>query len=275
MRIRITFKLKNRGKILPFHHQHLFSQMIRGVMVNNGEQFYKDFEIYSFSGLKGLTRVNRQGLQYNSNRVSLVLATPNEDFLNHLLTLIFQRESYVVGELTLVPEYVEKEEMPSFENATKVICISPIVLLKPKFQEEEESKRFISPFNNEFSDILFENIIDKLECSGVKKESIKDYHKFQIVPDNDYLEKIRTQGKKFSRIYTLYNQGLKHEVRGYTFPFTLYAPPEIQEFIFNCGIGFFAHKGFGMIDLANVNPLSRTKHYQLLGAELVNTETYS
>ncbi|NJO03714.1 MAG: hypothetical protein HC880_20425 [Bacteroidia bacterium] len=69
--------------------------------------------------------------------------------------------------------------------------------------------------------------------------------------------------KKFARIYTVFEGKIKYELRGYTFPFTLYAAPAVQEFIFNCGLGAYTHKGFGMIDLANVDPIERTEIYEL------------
>lgn len=269
MRVRITFKLKNRGNYLPFYHQHLFSQLIKGMLVSGQDSKFNDFDLFSFSGLKGLTRVGRQGLQYNSNRVSLVLSSMNKDFVDHVLKLVFQRKSVSVGALVLEPEYVEKETEPEFGNSSRLICLSPLVILKAQFQDEE-SKRFINPMNNEFSDFLFETLLANMEKSGIKVEQIEDYHKFQLVPDEDYLEKTKRNGKKFSRVYTMYDQDLGYDVRGYTIPFQLYAPKEMQQFIFNCGLGNYTHKGFGMVDLANVDPLSRTESYALDIKELVS-----
>jgi CRISPR-associated endoribonuclease Cas6 len=51
-------------------------------------------------------------------------------------------------------------------------------------------------------------------------------------------------------------------VRGYTFPFTLYAKKEVQEFVFTCGLGAFTHKGFGMLDLANADISKRATPYE-------------
>ena len=262
MRVRITFKLKNRGNYLPFYHQHLFSQLIKGMIVASGDSTYQNFDLFSFSGLKGLTRVGRQGLQYNSNRVSLVISSNDKAFIDYLLFLFFQRKSLSVGALVLEPEYVEKEDSPTFNNVTKLICLSPIVVLQAQFQDEE-SKRFINPVENEFSDLLFDHLLQQMEKDGIKADAIEDYHKFQLVPDVEYLEKIKRNGKKFSRVYSLYDQDLGYDVRGYTIPFELYAPPAIQEFIFNCGLGNYTHKGFGMVDLAHVDPLSRTSAYDI------------
>jgi CRISPR-associated endoribonuclease Cas6 len=71
------------------------------------------------------------------------------------------------------------------------------------------------------------------------------------VPDKGYLARIEASHKKFARIYPLYDLDIKYEVRGYTFPFTLYAPDAVQHFIYESGLGYFSHKGFGMLDIPN------------------------
>jgi CRISPR-associated endoribonuclease Cas6 len=61
----------------------------------------------------------------------------------------------------------------------------------------------------------------------------------------------------------LYDNDVKFEVRGYTFPFTLYAAKEVQQFIYENGLGHFAHKGFGMLDVANNDSIQRTPQHDV------------
>lgn len=42
----------------------------------------------------------------------------------------------------------------------------------------------------------------------------------------------------------------------------LYYAPEVQDFVFKCGLGAFTHKGFGMLDLANHSPNQRAEPYK-------------
>lgn len=261
VRIRIIFKLKNRGANLPFHHQFILAQMIKGLMVKGGHPDYKDFGFYNFSGLKGQTKVSRNGLQYFSSRVTLVLSSPNEGFLQYILAQLFDLSTINLGNLQLVPEAVEKENTPVLVEEVKYICISPLVLLSPDLYDSA-GKRFVLPESDEFSDLLYESTMLQMEQSGwYSSEQIESFFKFQIVPDAAYLKKISESQKKFARIYPVYNQDLKYEVRGYTFPFKLFASPEVQDFVFTCGLGLFNQKGFGMLDLANQDPNSRTTRY--------------
>ena len=83
-----------------------------------------------------------------------------------------------------------------------------------------------------------------------------------MLADKGYLDKIRASEKKFSRVYPVYLSEEKAEVRGYTFPFTLYADKTIQKFIFETGFGEHSQKGFGMLDIANADPIDRVQPYK-------------
>ena len=89
-----------------------------------------------------------------------------------------------------------------------------------------------------------------------------EFFKFQVVPDKNYLNKIKEEEKKFARIFPVFDNEEKYEVRGYTFPFTLYANPKVQQFVFDLGLGLYTHKGFGMLDIANADPNQRTTPYE-------------
>lgn len=258
MRTRIIFSLKNRGAYVPFHHQYLLAQVLKGLLVFGPDKSYLDFTQFNFSGLKGQTKVSRKGLHYYSSRVTLVFACSNKDFLDYLLEQIFAQKEIIVGNLHLVPESTESEEPVQLTgDEARFLCISPIVLITPSFNDER-GKKFIAPESDEFSDLLYESTLSRMEATGkYTPEQLSSFYKFQIVPDNDYLQRIQTNHKKFARIYPLYDNDIKFEVRGYTFPFTLYAAREVQQFVYENGLGQFTHKGFGMLDIANNDSIHR------------------
>lgn len=262
MRVRIVFLLKNRGSHVPFHHQFMLAQMIKGILMKGSNKKMIDYIFYNFSGLKGQTKVSRKGLHYYSSRVTLVLSSPNKEFIDYFLTNLFTFDQVEIGSLFLKPEAVELEESISFGDSIKFICISPLVLLSSSFNDST-AKRFIQPETDTFSDMLYDSTIERMQDSEQFSEAqIKDFYKFQLVPDKNYIARLTASQKKFARIYPVFDQDVKYEVRGYTFPFTLYAAPEVQEFIFHCGLGQFTHKGFGMLDVANSNPSKRVLSYE-------------
>lgn len=260
MRVRIVFHVKNKGANVPFHHQSILSQLIYEIL-NHTDNEFKDYNSYCFSGLKGQTKVSRDGLHFYSSKVTLVLAAFDEAFVKHFLNQLFKLEELQIGTLVLVPEWVEREVLPPFAETVKYLCISPLVIANPE-ELFFQAKKFVSPTSDDFSDLLYEATMSRMEASKkYTDDQIASFFRFQVVPDRAYLKRIQDSDKKFARIYSFHNKEQeKLEVRGYTFPFVLYAAPEVQEFIFNSGLGYFPNKGFGLLDLTN-NLVSETEKY--------------
>jgi len=236
--------------------------MIKGVLVSAPDERFANFNDYNFSGLKGQTKISRKGLHFYSSRVTIVFSCFDKGFVDYFLSRLFSFLEIAIGSLKLTPEAVELEELTSeLSEATKFVCISPVVLKTPKFQSDV-AKAFIHPNLDEFSDMLYESTMERMEKSKrFDSEQIASFYKFQIEADKAYLEKLSNEKKKFARIYPVYNQDIKYEVRGYTFPFTLYAAKEVQEFIFDSGLGYLTHKGFGMIDIAGGSKAKQITSY--------------
>ncbi len=266
MRVRIVFTLKNKGGFVPFHHQFLLAQTVKGMVVAGKDAHFQQFTHFNFSGLKGQTKISRKGLHFYSSRVTLVFSTSEKSFLDYFLKVLFEHNEIMIGMLQLVPELVEHEDPVAVSECVKFLCISPIVALPAVFNDES-AKRFINPETDEFSDLLYETTIAQMQTSGkFTPAQLADFYKFQLVPDKDYLNRIQSTHKKFARIYPLYDSDIKYEVRGYTFPFTLFAPPTVQQFVYEHGLGHFSHKGFGMLDMAHSDSIRKNVDMDLVYA---------
>ncbi|TRX48309.1 CRISPR-associated endoribonuclease Cas6 [Fulvivirga sp. M361] len=236
--------------------------MIKGILMKGGTKDFVDFSLYNFSGLKGQTKISRKGLHFYSSRVTLVLSSPSKEFIDYFLMNLFELEQVEIGNLVIQPEDVELENRVEFGDNTKFICISPVVILSSSFNDTT-AKRFIPPETDSFSDLLYESTMTRMQSTGMfSEEQMAGFYKFQLVPDKNYLARLNAAQKKFARIYPVFDQDVKYEIRGYTFPFTLYAAKEVQEFVFHSGLGKFTHKGFGMLDVANTNPNQRVLKYE-------------
>lgn len=266
LRTRIIFSLKNRGAYVPFHHQYLLAQVIKGLLIFGRDKAYIDFNQYNFSGLKGQTKVSRKGLHYFSSKVTLVFACSDKGFMDYFLARLFEQKEVIVGNLHLTPEAVEQEDPVTIGDESRFLCISPIVVIPATFNDES-GKKFVSPESDEFSDLLYDSTLSRMETVGrYTAEQLTSFYKFQIVPDHDYIQRIQTSHKKFARIYPLFDNDVKFEVRGYTFPFTLYAAKEVQQFVYENGLGYFTHKGFGMLDIANNDSIQRATQQEMVYA---------
>jgi CRISPR-associated endoribonuclease Cas6 len=236
----------------------LLAQFIKGLLLFGPEKSFQSYTHFNFSGLKGQTKISRKGLHFYSAKVTLVFSCPDNAFRNYLLSQVFSQKDIMIGSLHLVPDSVEDEQPVHIGEESKFLCISPIVPLQAGFNDEQ-SKKFINPESDEFSDLLYDATIKRMEETGqYNAEQLASFYKFQVVPDADYLQRIQERHKKFARIYPLYDNDVKFEVRGYTFPFTLYAAREVQQFVYEHGLGYFCYKGFGMLDVAHNDPAHRS-----------------
>jgi CRISPR-associated endoribonuclease Cas6 len=239
------------------------AQIIKGLVLLGGKTEFFQYIQYNFSGLKGQIKISRKGLHFYSSRVTLVFSASDKAFLDYFLGILFEQKELLIGNLQLVPEAVESEEPVTINESVKFLCISPVVLLPASFNDES-GKRFIAPELDEFSDLLYDSTINRMEASGkYTAGELAQYYKFQIIPDNEYIFRIQSSGKKFARIYPLFDSDVKYEVRGYTFPFTLYAPAPVQQFVYEQGLGFFSHKGFGMLDVANNDSIGKNANAEM------------
>ena len=242
--------MANPGGYVPFHHQFLLAQTFRGMMAKGGRLSEFDRKDYHFSSIKGLTRVSRKGLHFYSSRATVVFSAADLDLISYLVDSLRKFPELNLGNLMLVPVGQEQDSEPVFSSSEKFLCLSPLVPLAPGFQDES-AKRFISPESVEFSDLLYESTLTRMETSGLfSPDELAEYFRFQIIPDAGYLQRMEEAQKKISRVYPLFDSDVRYEVRGYTFPFTLYADPKVQQFIYRCGLGHAVKKGFGMLDLA-------------------------
>jgi CRISPR-associated endoribonuclease Cas6 len=253
--------LINKGSSVPFHHQYLLAGYVELLLKKYAHE-YKKTTAYNFSGLKGQIKVGKEGLYFYSSKVTLVFSSPDQAFMEFFLSKLFQQPQIEIGRMLLMPLSVERENMPEPQEEMKYLCISPIVVVDP-IEGEEDPKMFMNPTADEFSDYLYESIMIRMERAGYSQEELATFYKFQVVPDRDYLSKIKDDDKKFARVFTLFDNGNKYDVRGYTFPFTLYADPKVQDFVLNNGLGWVTHKGFGMLDIANSDPNLRTTPFEV------------
>lgn len=262
MRARVIFSVENIGSAIPFHHQFIISRLVKEMTVL--EPDFSGNKNFSFSGVKGQTKVGKEGLHVLSSKITIVFASLKNEFLEFLIQKIFTYKRIEIGSLRVRPESVELEEIPSFaDNSSKYLCISPIVITNPK-EPNYDPKKYVMPGSDDFSDLIYEATMINMDKTGLySPEQMANFFRFQIVPDPEYLSKIKEEEKKIARVYNTYINDAKYEVRGYTLPFTLFAEPEVHHFIFNSGIGAINNEGFGMLDIPNTDQKRKTTPYDV------------
>jgi len=244
MRIRIILGVLNRGGVIPFFHQAQIHEIIYKLMASTE---YREFKGYSFSNLKGGTKVTTDGLEFTSTKATIIICSYNSDFINSLKRQLHLNNSFSIGNLNLLVLTIEDELIINdFGFSMKYICLSPI-LPNNTWKVDNE---YIDPFSDSFSDYLYENTMERMEQYKIaESEKLNTWNKFQIVPDKEYLEKQMYDPGRFARLQYIRIGSVDYKIRVYSFPFKLHAEAEVHEFIYNTGLGELTDMGLGMVDI--------------------------
>lgn len=206
---------------------------------------------YNFSSLKGTSKVQSGQIRFLSSKVSLVVSAPEAEFCDLWVKQIFEKRLVSFAKLTLVPKSFDVIPDPDFKTQMKYVCISPMV--PQNAFNPDPSGNLPDPMDpraHEFSDLFYDAVLDRMEKAGFSEEQMKDFAEFEITPDPIYIQKIADTHKKFARIY---KNNLNETIFGYLLPFTLHAHPQVQKFIWECGIGLFTTQGYGMVDIVGTH----------------------
>lgn len=248
MRVKISFlKVHGSSGTVPLHHQKIISAFLEEVI----REMPIKSEFYNFSSLKGTSKVQAGQIRFLSSKVSLVLSAPEPEFLQMLVNEIFERRLVSFAKLTLVPKSYEVMPDPEFKTVMKYVCISPMIS-QPPFETDMSGNipEAMDPRNQEFSDLFYDAVIDQMEKAGFNEKQLAAFAEFEIMPDPGYVQKIADTHKKFARIY---KNNSNETIFGYLLPFTLHAHPQVQKFIWECGLGLNTVQGYGMVDLVSQN----------------------
>jgi len=228
---------------VPLHHQKIISAFMEEVI----RELPVTSDFYCFSSLKGTSKVQSGQIRFLSSKVSLVVSAPQADFAEQWVKKIFDRRLVSFAKLTLVPKAFDIIPDPEFSTQMKYVCISPMVPQTPFVTDEAGNiPDALDPRSQDFSDLFYDAILDRMEKAGFSEEQMKSFAEFEIMPDPGYIQKILDTHKKFARIY---KNNDNQTIFGYLLPFTLHAHPQVQKFIWDCGLGLYTNQGYGMIDV--------------------------
>lgn len=242
MRVKITFlKAQQSIQTVPLHHQKLVSSFVEFV----SSQIGMKPDYYNFSSLKGTSKVQNGLMRFISTRISLVISSSDEKFIRAFSDWVNMQPMVHVGKLKLLPRGYQVIAAPDFATEMKYVCISPIVIADPE-QNPDTAQLVYSPSSQEFSDHLYNTMMDRLEKFGFSEDELNQFAEFEAIPDAGYIQKLDEIGKKYARSYKNNNDVA---MTGYLIPFTLHAHPKVHQFIWDCGLGALTRQGYGMIDV--------------------------
>jgi CRISPR-associated endoribonuclease Cas6 len=241
MRFKISFvREQASSNSIPLHHQKLVTEALAEYI----DPVTDDRSLFNFSSLKGTSKIQNGFMRFLSSKITLVVSGRNRDLCEQVVNAIFLNKRLSVGKMTLIPRHKEVIPDPAFQTRMRYLCISPLILVDPN-KEAEKAMEQVEPTSQDFSDLLYNAVLDRMERSGYSESQLNGFAEFEFMPDMEYVTKIQESGKKFARQYKCLS-GLP--MVGYLLPFTLHAHPEVHKYIWECGLGLLTEEGYGMID---------------------------
>lgn len=242
MRIKISFLREHASaNSIPLHHQKLLADSLSELM---GE-ITSDKSMFNFSSLKGTSKITNGFMRFLSSKITLVISSRNQEFAEALVKKIFDKPMLAVGKMNLIPKTYEVIPDPSFQTKMRFLCISPLIMINPDV-EPEKAQEMIDPTSQQFSDILYNITLDRMEKAGYTESQLNEFAEFEAQPDMEYINKINESGKKYARFY---KSASGNTMLGFLLPFALHAHPEVHKFIWEVGLGVLTEEGYGMVDL--------------------------
>ena len=244
MRVKITF-IKSFKSVnqMPLHHQMVLSKSLAAYMDRRRD----NKTLYTYSSLKGSSNIMNGIITFHSDKMSLIVSSNNDNFVRSLVDRIFQRHVIKVGKMLLKPSLQQVISNPEFKEEMKYVCLAPFVIIDSG-KEPERAETIIDPNTQEFSDLLFNSTMERMQRAGFTEDELKEFEAFEVVGDKEYLKKTVENNKRFARFYRNLD---RQTIVGYLLPFTLHAHPKVQQFLFETGIGLFGLEGYGMIDIVH------------------------
>ena len=236
MRIKISFlKVHGSSGTVPLHHQKIISafmdEIIRELPVTS--------DFYNFSSLKGTSKVQSGQIRFLSSKVSLVVST-SQWVYGRLGKKNLRQKIGEFAKLTLVPKSMISSLIRNSNPQMKYVCISPMIPQQPFpdgwvvlflnrwIQEATSFQIFLwcrSGLHGKKPDSRKNK---SAACGNLKSFLILDtFRKFL----------------RHTKVCTVLKNNNNQTMYGYLLPFTLHAHPQVQKFIWECGIEKLHHPG--------------------------------
>lgn len=200
----------------------------------------RTFKLFTFSRLQPQdAKFNHTSYQLRSPLIEWQISSPVAEFIEHLVTGLFQSEVFHLGPVPLTLQAAETLAPPRFTERMRFRSLSPIT---EAVRDTEGRIRYLHT-DEDWSAIIQRNLLRKYQVLHGREPN--DTH-LVWQWDQPYLQEIAARGKRASALLDI--RGIK--VRGWLAPFTVEGSPELIELGYETGFGSRNSMGFGMVEAA-------------------------
>ncbi|WP_179631939.1 CRISPR-associated endoribonuclease Cas6 [Clostridium peptidivorans] len=232
---------------VPIDYNYILHEMILNCMGKEGyetlihdkryEYKNRSYKLFTFSKLFGKFEMDKENSTITYfDRANFTVSSPDYTFLNYLINRVLKNPNFKIGWNDIKIKKIENFHAQLGSSET-IYTKSPIVAYKTLENDKRRKTLYYSPYEDEFQEILKENLINKYKAIyGYKPE----HNEFKI-------NVLETKKPKSSSINY---QG--HIIKGWNGEFLIEGSPELLQIAYDTGLGLKNSQGFGCIEVKEI-----------------------
>ena len=242
MRIRIRLQTETQQIKVPFNYNTILTGIIYTTLHDQGYSNYlhtsKGFKYWSISQMYfhnyHIDKVNN--CFHVDGGFTFIVSCPDTYFITSLMEGLLEREHISVNGQRLLVDEVLVLDHPQLSVSTEYYTLSPICV-RTKREVDGKLKQYdLNPSEQQFYDNIGKLICKKYnQYHDQEKYTSDDVH---VTSKMMHIKGVRVAIRKGK--YTIYNRAYFMDIR-------VTAPLELQEFLYDCGLGEKTAMGFGCI----------------------------
>jgi CRISPR-associated endoribonuclease Cas6 len=252
MRFRLIIEPLGKQHILPINYQYEqsawiyktihygnpeFSEWLHNQGYTNGR---KQFKLFTFSPIAPEQyKINRDRIELLGTHASTTISFYAPEAAEPFIVGLFRNQEFSLGDaisrVFFKVSSVEKLSEPEWNETMRFRTTSPIVITKKT--DISSNAQYVSPEEDGYDDLLFNNQIAKMEAFGKPDRFSKPVRFKLLTPPRSKLIKIKASTPQ------------ETSVRGFLFDFEINAPPEWLQLGYYAGFGEKNSLGFGSCEV--------------------------
>jgi len=240
------------GNRLPINYQYELSAWIYKIIAQGDMQYaewlhqngysekHRNFKLFIFSNLYSPDiKYDKDRLIFTSDKASFYLSLLPEKSTEAFIKGIFKEQVFSLGDkISKVQFKVQQIEMlppPDFTDDFVFKTLSPVVVSKS--QEGKQYPQYISPEEEDYGQLIINNLIEKYKLFYNKTyEGNMSFYFKLLSPVRSKLIRIKAATKE------------ETQVKGFMFLFQLQADKELLKVMYEAGMGEKGSLGFGCVE---------------------------
>ncbi|MFW6129578.1 MAG: CRISPR-associated endoribonuclease Cas6 [Atribacterota bacterium] len=220
---------------------HNISDKLADELHKKGFPFEKrKFRMFVFSRIQGRYKTNKNDKKIIfESPISIIFSTPYNVLTQSLAEKIMKEGDIRIGGNELFINSIQVYKNKMFDSTLKIKILSPVTVYSTLYKNNDEGKKtyYYNPYEEEFNELIHDNIIKKYIAFYEKEPEDKNFN----------IEPFKVSQRR-NHVVSFYKGTV---IKGWTGIYQLTGSPELIDFSYDAGLGSKNSQGFGMWEVVN------------------------